>query len=273
MSVVSHSQLRGNVARSRTAAAIVDRRLGELDEHVRRRTMPPLWRRGLSALFTALIIAGIVFLWPARLGGSTNIVVVRGTSMVPVYDLNDIVVARGADSYNIGDIVVFSVPEGVGKGMLVIHRLIGKRADGTWMTQGDNRDTPDQFLLHDEDLKGKPMLRVPKAGRLLGVLSNVYVISVAFGLLAIVLLWPKPQHPADADVDAAAVDAAAVDAVAVDALVEPVRPTRITAAVAELIAAEQASYARLVAELDADDVAAEAEAWLAEELHRLGVSL
>ncbi len=230
--------------------------------------MPPLWRRGLSALFTALIIAGIVFLWPARLGGSTNIVVVRGTSMVPVYDLNDIVVARGADSYNIGDIVVFSVPEGVGKGMLVIHRLIGNRADGTWVTQGDNRDTPDQFLLHDEDLKGKPMLRVPKAGRLLGVLSNVYVISVAFGLLAIVLLWPKPQHPADADVDAAA-----VDAVAVDALVEPVRPTRITAAVAELIAAEQASYARLVAELDADDVAAEAEAWLAEELHRLGVSL
>lgn len=270
MSVVSPSQLRDNFARNRAAAAIVDRRLGELDEYVRRRTMPPLWRRGLSALFTALIIAGIVFLWPERLGGSTNIVVVRGTSMMPVYDLNDIVVARGADSYDIGDIVVFSVPEGVGKGMLVIHRLIGKRADGTWITQGDNRDTPDQFLLHDDDLHGKPLLRVPKAGRLLGVVSNVYVISVAFGLLAIVLLWPKRPQPADVAVD----DDSSMPPVAE---VEPeqmlVQPTRISAAVAELISAEQASYDRLVAELDADDVAAEAEAWLADELHRLGVSL
>lgn len=272
MSVVNPSQLCGNFARSRTAAAIVDRRLGELDETFCRRTVPPLWRRGLSALFTALIIAGIVFLWPARLGGSTNIVVVRGTSMVPVYDLNDIVVARGADSYNVGDIVVYSVPEGVGKGMLVIHRLVGKRADGTWITQGDNRDTPDQFLLHDEDLKGKPLLRVPKAGRLLGVLSNVYVISVVFGLLAIVLLWPKRQHPAEA-VDDEVVDASVRPLADFDAVVERVQPTRISAAVAELIAAEQAAYDRLVAELDADDVAAEAEAWLAEELHRLGVSL
>ncbi len=270
MSVVNPSQLRGNFARSRTAAAIVDRRLGELDEHVRRRTMPPLWRRGLSALFTALVIAGVVFLWPARLGGSTNIVVVRGTSMVPVYDLNDVVVARGADSYNVGDIVVYSVPQGVGKGMLVIHRLVGKRADGTWITQGDNRDTSDQFLLHDGDLKGKPLLRLPKAGRLLGVLSNVYVISVAFGLLVIVLLWPKRLQPADAVVD----EESPVPPLAE---VEPaelaVQPSRISAAVAELIAAEQASYARIVAELDADDVAAEAEAWLAEELARLGVSI
>ena len=98
------------------------------------------------------------------------------------------------------------------------------------------------------------------------------MISVAFGLLAIVLLWPKPQHPAEA-VDDEVVDASVRPLVDVDAVVELVQPTRISAAVAELIAAEQASYARLVAELDADDVAAEAEAWLAEELHRLGVSL
>ena len=152
------------------------------------------WRRRArrlgSALVTTTIVALVVFLWPARLGGSTNLVVVRGTSMEPVYHLNDIVITRTSHDYDIGDIVVFKIPDGVGEGMLVIHRLVGRRADGTWITEGDNRDTPDDFHVRDGDLLGKPVAVLPRAGRAVQFVSNVDVVAVALGLFGVLLLWP-----------------------------------------------------------------------------------
>ena len=152
------------------------------------------WRRRVrrvgSALVTTTIVALVVFLWPARLGGSTNLVVVRGTSMEPVYHLNDIVITRTSRDYDIGDIVVFKIPDGVGEGMLVIHRLVGRRADGSWITEGDNRDTPDDFRLHDSDLLGEPVAVLPRAGRVVQFVSSVDVVAVALGLFGVLLLWP-----------------------------------------------------------------------------------
>ena len=173
-------------------------------------------RRIGSALVTTVVVALVVFLWPARLGGSTNLVVVRGTSMEPVYHLNDIVVARTASDYDVGDIVVFRIPDGVGEGMLVIHRLIGRRDDGSWITEGDNRDTPDDFRIHDDDFVGKPVFVLPRAGRLVQWVSNVDVVAVALGLCGVLLLWPtrrvlgnstltRPSDPVpDVEMEAAA---------------------------------------------------------------------
>jgi signal peptidase len=215
-----------------------------------RDVVAPLWRRGLSAVWCGALIAAIVFLWPARLGGSTNMVVVRGTSMEPLYHLNDIVVAREAGSYAVGDVVLFSIPSGVGKGMLVIHRLVGIRDDGSWITQGDNRDTADRFELHDADLKGTPQLLLPKAGRLLALLSNVYVIALTIDLLVMVLLWPRlrsgsavPRKPSTR---------------------RPAEPAPATPRLPQL-------STELAGRVADQDVAAQAEAWLAEELARLEI--
>lgn len=116
-------------------AEIAQRHLAGLEKQVAARPSKPLWRSALSALFTVAVLACAVYLSPARLGGSTNMVVVRGTSMEPVYHLNDVVISREADNYEVGDIVLFSIPEGAGEGMLVIHRLMGQRDDGSWVTQ------------------------------------------------------------------------------------------------------------------------------------------
>jgi len=191
---------------------------------------------------------------------------VRGTSMEPVYHLNDVVIAREADNYEIGDIVLFSIPEGAGEGMLVIHRLVGQRDDGSWITQGDNRDTPDEFELHDDDLRGKPVLVAPRAGRLIVWSNNMYVLSVTLGLLVVFLLWPKMRQP-----EAVAVGAEQTAAGPSPEELEADQPVRTSVAVRELVVAVQLAAERDAAESMAFDVAAEAEAWLADELARLGV--
>jgi signal peptidase len=169
---------------------------------VRRAAKPrderPVWRKVLSWLVTLLIIAGAVFLWPERLGGSTSMVVVRGTSMEPGYHVNDVVIARKGGTAAIGDIVVFEIPgNGVGAGMLVVHRLIGVRDDGTYVTQGDNRDTPDSFPIEDRHIKGEPILLIPKAGWLVVWASQWWVVAIALGLIAALMLWPREDSTPD----------------------------------------------------------------------------
>lgn len=160
-------------------------------------TPAPLWRRALSALFTLVIVALAVLLWPAQLGGSTRLVIVSGTSMEPTYDLGDVVVTRDRGMPEVGDVVLFAVPEGGGQGTLVIHRVVDIDDTGHFITQGDNRDVQDQWLLDGDDIEGRPLLRIPAAGRLVWMLQNWLVIALLAGLLTIVLLWPDEPHEPD----------------------------------------------------------------------------
>lgn len=177
---------------------------------------PPLWRRALSLLFTALIIAGTVYLWPAQLGGETRLVIVSGQSMEPTYDLGDIVVARGGGTPEVGDTVVFAVPEGTAEGMLVIHRILELDPEGRFITQGDNRETPDQWPLTEADIVGEPLLHIPKGGVVVRFFQQLWVLAIVLGLLAVFLLWPdesdaesETQSDRESEADAASPNGAA----------------------------------------------------------------
>ena len=164
------------------------------------RSPVPRWRNLLSLLFTVTLVAAVIFLWPAPLGGSTRLVIVSGHSMEPTYDFGDVVVARGGYRPGVGDTVVFAVPNGTAKGMLVIHRIIGVDDAGFFVTQGDNRDTPDQWQLTDDDIVGQPLLHVPKGGHAVWFLQQRIVIAVLLGLLVMFLLSPaKDPHNDDQD--------------------------------------------------------------------------
>jgi signal peptidase len=171
-------------------------RVNEAPEH----TDLPLWRRLLSWLFTLALIALVVYLWPAGLGGNTRLVIVSGHSMEPTYDFGDIVIARDGGRPHVGDAVVFEVPDGTAKGMLVIHRIIEVDDDGYFVTQGDNRDTPDQWQLTDDNIVGHPWLSVPKGGQAVWFLRQWNVLAVLLGLLVVFALWPHHHH-VDADDD------------------------------------------------------------------------
>ena len=145
----------------------------------------------LSWMFTVAVLAGVVYLWPATLGGSTRLIVVSGHSMEPTYDFGDIVVARGSGDAAVGDVVVFAVPDGVGEGILVIHRVIDIDDAGFVVTQGDNRDQPDEWQLTQDDIVGTPLAHLPKLGYVVWYLRQWWVIAVLAGLLTILLLWPS----------------------------------------------------------------------------------
>ena len=159
---------------------------------------PPV-RSVLSWTLTAAVIAAVAFLWPATLGGSTRLIVVSGHSMEPTYDYGDIVVARDSGDARVGDVVVFAVPEGVGEGILVIHRVIEIDDAGFLVTQGDNRDRPDEWQLTQDDIVGTPLAHLPKLGYAVWYLRQWWVIAVLAGLLTMLILWPSNRTDDDED--------------------------------------------------------------------------
>jgi signal peptidase len=153
-----------------------------------------------------LLLIGLTawYLWPASLGGSTRFIVVQGESMEPRYHIGDVVMVKANDHPHIGDIIVFSVPEGEpGEGMLVVHRVHSVRPDGTYETKGDNRAMPDNWNVRSKDILGVPQLTLPKFGRMIGIFANPYLVGGAAGGLTVMFLWPKRKDqtagPSDDD--------------------------------------------------------------------------
>lgn len=150
-----------------------------------------------------------LFLWPAALGGSMTYIVVSGPSMEPVYETGDFVAARAQNTYDVGDIVVFSTDNGN-----VIHRIIGGDGDGGYVMQGDNNPEIDQWTPTDEDVLGAAVLHVPDAGNAVMLVRQVLItppfpyLLAAFVFLVIVLGDDKKKSPAaDGDGDTEQADA------------------------------------------------------------------
>jgi signal peptidase len=141
------------------------------------------------------------FAWPLQWGGGTTWVVVKGTSMQPNFHTGDIVIARKDSHHEIGDILVYRVPEEyMGAGKLIMHRLKAIREDGTYVIQGDNRDTPDAFIVGPQDVVGVERVHIPRVGTFMRLLSNWWFISGLVALFALVRLWPeRPEEQAGAD--------------------------------------------------------------------------
>lgn len=129
--------------------------------HSMRRVLRPAMRV-IRVSMLVISVPLLIYLWPSSLGGRSTIVFVSGESMLPTISTDDLVVARSADSYAIGDVVVVEIPEGEpGAGERIIHRLVGGSSTAGWFTQGDNRDYPDQWMLSDADIVGRAAVIAP----------------------------------------------------------------------------------------------------------------
>jgi signal peptidase len=180
-------------------------------------------------LWWAVVVLLAYFAWPLQWGGGTTWVVVKGTSMQPNFHTGDIVIARKDSHHEIGDILVYRVPEEyMGAGKLIMHRLKAIREDGTYVIQGDNRDTPDAFIVGPQDVVGVERVHIPRVGTFMRLLSNWWFISGLVALFALVRLWPErpeeqagPEEPVTA---ATPVDAPVDVPVPVPALVPGMGP-------------------------------------------------
>ena len=91
--------------------------------------------------------------------------VVLSGSMEPTLSVNDVIIVREAESYDINDIVVYEN----GREMIV-HKIIEKNGD-TLVTKGDANNTADEPI-SVESVKGKVVLSIPYAGAVVKALRS-----------------------------------------------------------------------------------------------------
>ncbi|BEL09964.1 hypothetical protein Q0Z83_081550 [Actinoplanes sichuanensis] len=87
-------------------------------------------------------------------------VVTHGISMQPTYHAGDLVILLKFDSYEVGQIAAYDGTDGVE----VLHRIIGGSADTGFVLQGDNNKSIDHAQPKSDELIGRAVLHIPKAG-------------------------------------------------------------------------------------------------------------
>ena len=163
-----------------------------------------LWRR-LALVVLGLLLGVNAYLANARgLGGNqlpmpfgTGFAVVLSGSMEPTLHVNDLLVVRRADQYNVGDIVVYQSGY-----ELIVHRVIAADGD-TLVTRGDANNAADPPI-DVSAVKGVVAARVPVLGTVVSVLktpTGILVLLVcAFGLIE--LSYRRQKDADDRDLEA-----------------------------------------------------------------------
>lgn len=88
------------------------------------------------------------------------------------FSVGDMPIVQGSSDYNIGDVIVYSVP---GQGVPVIHRIVKINPDGTFQTKGDHnpQQLPFEFNVKKEQIHGKVIVVVPKLGYFKVIVSRL----------------------------------------------------------------------------------------------------
>lgn len=122
--------------------------------------------------------------------------VVLSGSMEPVLGVNDVIIVRESDRYEVGDIVVYQSGN-----TLIVHRIIARDGE-TAVTQGDanNRaDAPIEISI----IKGKVIAHVPGLGLAVNALKTpvgiLIVLIAAFAMTEISFRREKDREEKELD--------------------------------------------------------------------------
>ena len=136
----------------------------------------------------ALGICGLALAWaliaPTAIGGPASYVVTDGTSMLPHFVANGLVVTRTQPHYRVGDVVAYHNKE---LRAVVMHRIVARSGE-RYVFKGDNNDFRDHYRPTREELVGKEWIYVPGAGRYLKMLREPLTFAALLALLTFVSL-------------------------------------------------------------------------------------
>jgi signal peptidase I len=134
---------------------------------------PKFLKIALATLSFTLVVIAWLFLAPTQFGGDTSYIIVAGTSMLPRFELGDLVIVKEKDTYTIGDIVAYNHPE-IGP---IFHRIV-EQEGRHFILQGDNNDFLDSYHPTKEEIIGKLWVYLPDLGKFLVYLRTPFVFSV-----------------------------------------------------------------------------------------------
>lgn len=110
--------------------------------------------------------------------------VVLSGSMEEAISVNDLVVYRQQDSYEVGDIVSYNTGSS-----LVTHRIVELSETG-FITKGDANNTPDSPIL-PEQIVGKVVLVVPGVGAAIEFAQSPLGMMILIGVLMLAVVLPS----------------------------------------------------------------------------------
>ena len=107
--------------------------------------------------------------------GYSTAVVVTG-SMAKTININDLVVVKSFEDYNINDIIMFRK-----NANFVTHRIVDETEEG-FITKGDANNAEDEWIVKQNEIVGKSITVIPKVGFVLDFFKT------PTGLISILLI-------------------------------------------------------------------------------------
>ncbi len=163
--------------------------------------------RAVLIVLISLVVGLNIYQWNARrlVGNSFpmplgfGMAVVLSGSMEPTLHVNDLVIVRSAETYAVGDVIVFQ--QG---GDLIIHRIISIDAAAEKLqTQGDANNSADAPIAFTQ-VKGKESFHIPYVGIMIRALKTPLgiITVIAFALLLMRSSWKKEKESGDEELEA-----------------------------------------------------------------------
>jgi signal peptidase len=141
----------------------------------------------LSLGLLAVLLCGIVGTGISYWHQGYRVYVIHTGSMIPTYNLGDIVIDKPAGQLHKGEVITFL--HSATSNVIVTHRIKSIR-DGEIRTKGDANPTPDAWSITAAQVRGTVVESVPRIGYGLEFLKQpAGVGAVMTAVLTLVLLW------------------------------------------------------------------------------------
>lgn len=147
-----------------------------------------LRRSVVGVLGIGLLVAAWALFAPTAIGGPASYVVTDGTSMLPRFHADGLVITRKQAGYHVGEVVAYHNHQ---LHAVVMHRIAARDGD-RFVFKGDNNDFRDRYHPTKADLVGREWVYLAGAGRYLLWLRDPMTFAVVVGLVA--LLSARPQR-------------------------------------------------------------------------------
>lgn len=138
-------------------------------------------------LAVALCLCVMIFFFHIK-----PVVVVSG-SMEPEIPVGSLVFIDQRDqSVDPGDVIAYRIGDTMDT--IIVHRVVDQNNDGTYITKGDSNDTADPASVTKQQIVGKEIFCVPKAGKVRFICSKAGLLiigAVAIGYFIFGMIWKK----------------------------------------------------------------------------------
>ena len=135
-------------------------------------------------IIIGVLIGTIPFWLPTSLGGNTSYHFVLTDSMKGSLDPGSFVILHRSDSYDVGQAVGYLSELG-GQPATILHRIVGREPDGTYILKGDAVTSTEE--VEEEAITGRLVFAVPALGFLPGAFRQAPLLLGGL-MLAVVLL-------------------------------------------------------------------------------------